>query len=61
MKVASINGIDWINDAYNASPESVRAALCWLKEFVKAEDLVLVLGDMLELGESSREQHKKSP
>ena len=59
MKVASINGIDWINDAYNASPESVKAALCWLKEFVKAEDLVLVLGDMLELGASSNEQHKK--
>jgi len=59
MKVANINGIDWINDAYNASPESVFAALNWLKEFVKAEDLVLVLGDMLELGEVSECQHKK--
>jgi UDP-N-acetylmuramoyl-tripeptide--D-alanyl-D-alanine ligase len=59
MKVARINDIDWINDAYNASPESVAAALCWLKEFVKAENLVLVLGDMLELGETSDSQHRK--
>jgi len=59
MKVANINGIDWINDAYNASPESVLAALNWLKEFVKPEDLVLVLGDMLELGEVSEYQHEK--
>jgi len=59
MKVARINGIDWINDAYNASPESVAAALRWLKEFVNAENLVLVLGDMLELGEASSSQHQK--
>jgi len=59
MKVARINDIDWINDAYNASPESVAAALRWLKEFVKAENLVLVLGDMLELGEASSSQHQK--
>ena len=59
MKVAHVNGIDWINDAYNASPESVAATLRWLKEFVKADDLVLVLGDMLELGKVSNSQHKK--
>jgi len=59
MKVARVNDIDWINDAYNASPESVAAALLWLKEFVKAADLVLVLGDMLELGETSGSQHQK--
>lgn len=59
MKVSRINDIDWINDAYNASPESIAAALRWLKEFVKAENLVLVLGDMLELGEASGTQHQK--
>lgn len=59
MKVARVNNIDWINDAYNASPESVTAALYWLKEFVKAENLILVLGDMLELGETSNSQHQK--
>ncbi len=59
MKVARINDVDWINDAYNASPESVIAALRWLKEFAKSEELVLVLGDMLELGEFSESQHRK--
>jgi UDP-N-acetylmuramoyl-tripeptide--D-alanyl-D-alanine ligase len=59
MKTARINDVDWINDAYNASPGSVTAALRWLQEFVKAEDLVLVLGDMLELGESSGSRHEK--
>ncbi|MDD5599040.1 MAG: UDP-N-acetylmuramoyl-tripeptide--D-alanyl-D-alanine ligase [Victivallaceae bacterium] len=59
MKTARINEIDWINDAYNANPGSVVAALRWLKEFVKAENLVLVLGDMLELGKASGSQHEK--
>ncbi|MFA7183685.1 MAG: UDP-N-acetylmuramoyl-tripeptide--D-alanyl-D-alanine ligase [Victivallales bacterium] len=59
MKTARINEIDWINDAYNASPGSVSAALRWLKEFMKAESLVLALGDMLELGEASDGQHEK--
>ncbi len=59
MKVARVNDVNWINDAYNASPESVMAALRWLKEFIKAEDLVLALGDMLELGEASGDQHQK--
>lgn len=59
MKVARVNAVDWINDAYNASPESVMAALRWLKEFVEAENLVLVLGDMLELGEAAGSQHEK--
>ncbi len=59
MKVARVNDIDWINDAYNASPESVAAALRWLQEFVDAENLVLVLGDMLELGEAAGSRHQK--
>ena len=59
MKVARINGINWVNDAYNASPESVMAALRWLKEFAEADKLVMVLGDMLELGETSKAQHRK--
>ncbi|MDD5727696.1 MAG: UDP-N-acetylmuramoyl-tripeptide--D-alanyl-D-alanine ligase [Victivallales bacterium] len=57
MKTASINGIDWINDAYNANPGSMEAALRWLGEFAVAGKLVLALGDMLELGESSCRRH----
>lgn len=46
-----------INDAYNASPASVRAALVLLLESRTAGAAVAVLGDMLELGEASVEAH----
>ena len=45
-----------INDAYNASPMSMAAALSTLPEVVKGRYAV-VLGDMLELGEVSKEAH----
>lgn len=57
MKISEINGITWINDAYNANPGSMIAAIAWLAEFAEPEKLVLVLGDMLELGESSAAEH----
>ncbi len=46
-----------IDDAYNASPESMRAAIESLAE-IKAEKKIAILGDMLELGENSERQHK---
>lgn len=45
-----------IVDAYNANPTSMKAALDNFA-LVKADDKVLILGDMRELGESSREEH----
>jgi UDP-N-acetylmuramoyl-tripeptide--D-alanyl-D-alanine ligase len=59
MKTFTKNGVEWINDAYNASPQSVQAVLSWVKEFAEPDKLVIVLGDMLELGKSSLSQHKK--
>lgn len=61
MKVKAINGVTWINDAYNANPQSIEAFLDWLSEleFPTAGQRVLVLGDMLELGEQSIYFHKK--
>jgi UDP-N-acetylmuramyl pentapeptide synthase len=46
-----------INDAYNASPMSMQAALETLAE-VAAKRKIAVLGDMLELGSISVEAHK---
>ena len=47
-----------IVDAYNANPSSMDAALSNLAGFEAASKIVL-LGDMLELGETSVEEHRK--
>lgn len=52
------NDIKIINDAYNASFESMQASLHVLSEY-KDRRKIAVLGDMFELGEFSKELHKK--
>ena len=53
-----IDGISIINDAYNASPDSMKAALQTLAQLGKSgRRTIAVLGEMAELGEFSREQH----
>ena len=47
----------WINDAYNGNPDSICAALGWLAEFADPRHLLLVLGDMGELGKDSLKGH----
>ncbi len=51
------DGLVVINDAYNASPESVRAALKSLKQIAGGRRSWAVLGEMLELGDSSAAEH----
>lgn len=53
------NGIVFINDSYNAATASMKAALTTLKQVGQENRKVAVLGDMLELGEISREEHQK--
>ena len=49
-----------INDAYNASPDSMAAALKTLAQIRGAEDrTIAVLGEMAELGEYSDEEHDR--
>ena len=52
------NGATLINDSYNASYESMKASLKYL---LSRTDLrkIAVLGDMLELGDFSKELHEK--
>ncbi len=50
------NGVILINDAYNANPSSVEAALLALRRF--AGRPVAVLGEMWELGDESRRAHR---
>ncbi|MEK7212380.1 MAG: UDP-N-acetylmuramoyl-tripeptide--D-alanyl-D-alanine ligase [Patescibacteria group bacterium] len=47
-----------INDCYNASPNSMRAALDTLKS-LPAKRKVAVLGDMLEIGKYTMEAHER--
>ncbi len=50
------NGVEVINDAYNANPSSVAAALSTLAG-VEGGRAIVVLGEMLELGDAARELH----
>ncbi len=58
MKIVKSNGFTWINDAYNANPESVTSGLNWLSEFIKQDSTTIILGDMLELGDNSEKYHE---
>lgn len=48
-----------INDAYNANPDSMRAALVHLAERAGTRRRVAILGGMAELGESSEGFHRR--
>jgi UDP-N-acetylmuramoyl-tripeptide--D-alanyl-D-alanine ligase len=54
---ASASGVTVINDAYNANPTSMRAALDALAEMKAEGRRVAVLGDMAELGSLSELAH----
>lgn len=47
-----------IDDSYNASPDSMKIALSTVQKFPN-EKKVLVLGDMLELGDNSETSHRE--
>jgi UDP-N-acetylmuramyl pentapeptide synthase len=50
-------GLRIINDAYNANPASMQAAIETLSALKEDRRAVAVLGDMLELGDYSMEAH----
>jgi UDP-N-acetylmuramoyl-tripeptide--D-alanyl-D-alanine ligase len=56
VKRTKINTL--ICDSYNANPTSMRAAIDSFSA-IKADHKVIILGDMLELGDKSEEEHLK--
>ncbi|MBN2365207.1 MAG: UDP-N-acetylmuramoyl-tripeptide--D-alanyl-D-alanine ligase [Calditrichaeota bacterium] len=61
MVVEDYHDILLINDAYNSNPESLRAAIDYLCELPRPEGTrkYMILGDMLELGEKSEDEHRQ--
>lgn len=57
MKIEDVGGIKIINDTYNASPDSMKAALDVLDTLSTKRKGIAVLGDMLELGDYAKEEH----
>lgn len=53
-----INNVSIINDAYNASPTSMKAAIEVIKQMQGFQEKVLVLGDVFELGDHSKRMHQ---
>lgn len=58
LVIDGINGSRIVDDSYNASPESVLAALNLLKE-LPGRRKIGVLGDMLELGSEEKPSHER--
>ena len=59
FECSELKGWHIINDAYNASPMSMRAAIKTTAELVGGRGRKLaVLGDMLELGDVAEEAHR---
>ncbi|MEM6633523.1 MAG: UDP-N-acetylmuramoyl-tripeptide--D-alanyl-D-alanine ligase [Bacteroidota bacterium] len=57
-QIHSQRGHSFWMDAYNANPSSMKAAISHLCNTTNPNDLVLVLGDMLELGPEEEQAHR---
>ncbi len=57
QKITEINGITFVEDCYNANPDSMAASLEALKT-LKNKRSFAVLGDMLELGDFTEKAHR---
>ena len=59
MEVITVGDVTILNDSYNANPDSVLAALETLASIKCEGKRIVVLADMLELGESSISEHQR--
>ncbi|WP_017572713.1 UDP-N-acetylmuramoyl-tripeptide--D-alanyl-D-alanine ligase [Nocardiopsis halotolerans] len=59
MEVTEHAGATLVNDAYNANPESMKAALTTLEVLARERRSIAVLAHMAELGENGRAEHER--
>lgn len=56
--LVSKNGVNIINDAYNANPQSMKASIQTFAQLKTQGHKILFLGDMFELGDFAQQAHK---
>ena len=59
MEIMESKGMTIINDAYNANPDSTKAALITLADFGRGRRKIAVLGSMFELGSRAVDGHRE--
>jgi len=59
LQIKNIGGIQFIDDSYNANPDSTKAALHTLAELETDGQRIAVLGQMAELGAESARGHRE--